>query len=57
MKFYWRPETHVPFIGICWGFGQVSLALWPVVVQFGRSAYGKRLADIHDELQRHRRRA
>lgn len=52
MRFLFKPETFVPFVGICWGFGQFTVSLWPFVVTIGRSQYGKQLADIEARLRK-----
>ena len=51
MRFLYRPQTFAPFIGVCWGFGQFTISLWPFVLCIGDSAYGKSLEAIEKRLK------
>lgn len=38
MRWQWNPRGEmVPFIGLCWWDGELIVALWPVVLRFGRA--------------------
>ena len=38
MRVEWNPKHHmVPFVGVCWWDGEVIVALWPLVLRFGRA--------------------
>ena len=49
VKVRWKPDSVVPFVGVCWWGGQVIVSLWPLVGYLGKPTRGVQLWSLRVE--------